>query len=147
MPLSEHEQRLLEEIEQALEAEDPKLASAVRSTDLRSVARRRFRLSAVAFVIGVVGLVGGVISNYLIAGVPVLGVLGFCVMFGAAVYGYSQYRRSAGAGDLRAVSSDGTTTSASSRGGGSGRKSGGGRSGRGSLLRRMEERFHRRFDG
>lgn len=145
MPLSEHEQRLLEEIEQALEAEDPKLASAVRSTDLRSVARRRFRLSAVAFVIGVVGLVGGVISNYLVAGVPVLGVLGFCVMFAAAVYGYSQYRRSAGAGDLRVVSSDGTP-SGSTPSRGSGRKSAG-RPSRGSLLRRMEERFHRRFDG
>ena len=146
MPLSEHEQRLLQEIEQALEAEDPKLASAVRSTDLRTVARRRFRWSAVAFVIGVVGLVGGVISNYLVAGIPVLGLLGFCVMFGSAVYGYSQYRRSVGT-DLRVASSEGTTTS---RTGGTTAARGKGASrirGKGSLLRRMEERFHRRFDG
>ena len=31
VPLSEHEQRLLDEIEQALYAEDPKFASSVRS--------------------------------------------------------------------------------------------------------------------
>ena len=35
MPLSDHEQRLLEQIERALYAEDPKFASTVRTTDLR----------------------------------------------------------------------------------------------------------------
>ena len=38
MPLSEHEQRLFEQIERSL-AEDPKFASAVRSTDPRFHAR------------------------------------------------------------------------------------------------------------
>ncbi|MCU1592022.1 MAG: hypothetical protein JWP11_3278, partial [Frankiales bacterium] len=36
MPLSEHEQRLLDHIERALYQDDPKLASTVRSTDLRT---------------------------------------------------------------------------------------------------------------
>ena len=36
MPLSDHEQRLLEQIERALYAEDPKFASTVSSTDLRT---------------------------------------------------------------------------------------------------------------
>ena len=43
MPLSEHEQRLLDQIERALYAEDPKFASTVRSTDLRTHMRRRMR--------------------------------------------------------------------------------------------------------
>ncbi|HEX7745921.1 MAG TPA: DUF3040 domain-containing protein, partial [Micromonosporaceae bacterium] len=40
MPLSEHEQRLFEQIERSL-AEDPKFASAVRASDPRFHARRR----------------------------------------------------------------------------------------------------------
>src|SRR6266496_322696 len=43
VPLSDHEQRLLEQIERALYAEDPKFASTVSSTDLRTHARRRGR--------------------------------------------------------------------------------------------------------
>ena len=35
MPLSEHEQRLLEQMERALYAEDPKFASALRGHVLR----------------------------------------------------------------------------------------------------------------
>ena len=41
MPLSEHEQRLLEQMERALYAEDPKFASALRGHDLRGRYRRR----------------------------------------------------------------------------------------------------------
>ena len=43
MPLSEHEQRLLDQIERALYQEDPKFASSVRATDLRTHMRRRLR--------------------------------------------------------------------------------------------------------
>ncbi len=41
MPLSEHEQRLLDQIERALYAEDPKFASTVRGGRLRKPTRRR----------------------------------------------------------------------------------------------------------
>ncbi|NUS03079.1 MAG: DUF3040 domain-containing protein, partial [Nonomuraea sp.] len=41
MPLSEHEQRLLDQIEQALYAEDPKWANTVRISDPRSHYKRR----------------------------------------------------------------------------------------------------------
>ena len=44
MPLSEHEQRLLEQMERALYAEDPKLASTLRGADLRAHHRRRVAL-------------------------------------------------------------------------------------------------------
>ena len=47
MPLSDHEQRLLEQIERALYAEDPKFATSVRATDLRTHYRRRLIRSAI----------------------------------------------------------------------------------------------------
>ena len=60
MPLSEHEQRLLDQIERALYAEDPKFASTVRGGRLRKPTRRR-RLQGVAlFVVGLVLLVLGI---------------------------------------------------------------------------------------
>lgn len=61
MPLSEHEQRLLDQIERALYAEDPKFASSVRGARLRKPARRR-RLQGIALlVVGLVMLVLGVV--------------------------------------------------------------------------------------
>lgn len=81
MPL-EHEQRLLDQIERELYAEDPKFASTVRGTRLRRPARRR-RIQGIAlFVVGVALLVLGVVIPVLrVADVPVVSVLGFLVMF------------------------------------------------------------------
>src|SRR3981081_2616786 len=60
MPLSDHEQRMLDQIESALYAEDPKFASSVRGGTLRAPSARR-RLQGVAlFVIGLAMLVSGV---------------------------------------------------------------------------------------
>ena len=57
MPLSEHEQRLLDQIERALYAEDPKFVSTVRGGRLRKPTRRR-RLQGIAvFALGLVLLV------------------------------------------------------------------------------------------
>ena len=53
MPLSEHEQRQLEQIEQALYAEHPRFAKAVRSADPRVHYKRRVVYAAVGFAIGV----------------------------------------------------------------------------------------------
>lgn len=87
MPLSEHEQRLFEQIERSL-AEDPKFASAVRSTDPRFHARRRIILAAIAVVLGLAVLVFGVAGKN-----PPLGVAGFVVMLGAAALGIQAFRR------------------------------------------------------
>ena len=46
MPLSEHEQRILEEIERRLAEEDPRLVEHVGRTDLYSHLARRIRLAA-----------------------------------------------------------------------------------------------------
>lgn len=82
MPLSEHEQRLLEQIEQSLYAEDPKFSATVKSTDLRAVAAKRIRIAVALVVLGLVVLVGGVWLNNVF-----VGVLGFLIMFGGGVIG------------------------------------------------------------
>ena len=79
MPLSEHEQRLLEQIEQALYAEDPKFASLYRTTDLRSHYRRRVLRAVAIFVVGLGLLLAGVITE-----IVLMGVAGFVVMLAAA---------------------------------------------------------------
>jgi Flp pilus assembly protein TadB len=81
VPLSEHEQRLLEQIEQALYAEDPKFARSWRVRDLRSLQRVRAIRAAVLVVAGLGLLVAGVIvqGSSIIVGVA-LGVAGFVLM-------------------------------------------------------------------
>lgn len=129
MPLSEHEQRLLEQIERALYADDPKFASAVSSADLRTHARRRIRRAVALLVVGLVALLVGV----MVKSIP-LGVGGFCVMFFAAWYATAQYKRMAGRPDLRVVGDRGA------------RRHQRGRAHKASVFRRMEERFRRRMD-
>src|SRR5256885_16806226 len=77
VPLSEHEQRLFEQIERSL-AEDPKFASAVRATDPRFHAKRRMIAAAVLVLAGMALLVYGVAIS-----VPLLGVGGFGVLLGS----------------------------------------------------------------
>ena len=52
MPLSEHEQRLLEQIERALVDDDPKFASSVRSGDRRLKARRKLQIGFLVMFVG-----------------------------------------------------------------------------------------------
>lgn len=131
MPLSEHEQRLLDQIERALYAEDPKFASNVRGARMRSPSRRR-RLQGIAlFVLGLVLLVVGVIFKDLgPAGIPVVSVLGFLVMFAGSVIAI--FARGPGHEAGQGAAAPGGT----SAGGGS----------RSTLAQRMEERFRRRFE-
>ena len=98
MPLSEHEQRLLDQIERALYAEDPKFASTVRSTDLRAVMRRRIRYSVLLFLVGV-ALMVFFVKN------PAFGIAGFAVMVGAFALALSAWKKLGGAASptLRAV--------------------------------------------
>ena len=99
MPLSEHEQRLLDQIERALYQDDPKFASTVRSTDLRTHMKRRLRRAAVVLAVGFLLMLGGVVAQK-----PVLGVAGFVVMLGALLLALSSWKRLGNAGPgLRAV--------------------------------------------
>ncbi len=58
MALSEHEQRMLDAIEQALFEDDPKFASNV---DVARLRRRRPVLAVVVALVGLAALVGGAI--------------------------------------------------------------------------------------
>ena len=77
MPLSEHEQRLLEQMERALYAEDPKFASSLRSAGPRPGNRRRAALGVLTSLIGVGLLVTGAATSLVI-----VGVVGFLAMLG-----------------------------------------------------------------
>ena len=137
MPLSEHEQRMLDQIESALYAEDPKFASSVRGGNLRAPSTRR-RLQGVGlFVLGLAMLVAGVaVKATMIAGFPALSVLGFVVMFGGVVFAITG---PPGRGGRENGAAPGNARPAR-RG-----KSGKGGAG-GSFTNRMEDRFRRRFD-
>ncbi|MGZ4429289.1 MAG: DUF3040 domain-containing protein [Nocardioidaceae bacterium] len=87
MPLSEEELRLLEQMERALVAEDPKLASTLRGTTLRRNARRRSFLAAGVFVVGVVVLMTGAVTR-----TTVVGIVGFVVMLGSAYVALMSWR-------------------------------------------------------
>ncbi|MFE9421842.1 DUF3040 domain-containing protein [Kitasatospora sp. NPDC006697] len=91
MPLSEHEQRLLDQMERALYAEDPKFASALEGTGLRTYTRRRVYFATAGFVLGVGLLMGGMIVQQRFIW---LSVVGFLVMLGCAVLAVAGWRRS-----------------------------------------------------
>ena len=136
VPLSEHEQRLLEQIERALVDDDPKFASSVRTGDSRGKARRKLQLGSLLFVVGMAALIGGAV----IPSVP-LGALGFLVAFGGLALTVLNYRSATGVVESGpGVPAGGP---APGRGGRGGR---GGRVRRQPLKNRLEERFRRRYD-
>ena len=102
MPLSEHEQRLLEQMERALYAEDPKFASSLRGRDPRSSFRRRTALAIIGLVVGVVLLMTG-----LVAQIIVVSVLGFLAMLGSALFAVTSYRNFTQSGRLGVVEGGG----------------------------------------
>ena len=78
VPLSEHEQRLLEQMEQQLSVEDPKFASAMRGSAARVKARRRMILGALGVLVGLGLVVLGVArggAEGLILGIAAFGVM------------------------------------------------------------------------
>lgn len=124
MPLSEHEQRLLDEIEQALYAEDPKFASSVRSARPRSRVRVLLALSAIGVLIGLAVVLVGLAANLI-----VVGVLGFVLIVGSCVAAATALRgprRSAAA----AISTQPSNTAARQN----------------NLRTKMEDRMRRRFE-
>jgi hypothetical protein len=131
MPLSEHEQRLLEQIERALYADDPKFASTVKSSDPRNYLRRRVWRSLLLFLLGLVVLVLGVVLNKGPALTVVLGVAGFVVMLAAALRG---------ANDLKRLSGRPEPTRKTARSGKPAKPT------KASPMERLEERWKRRWE-
>ncbi|TQN43427.1 DUF3040 family protein [Blastococcus colisei] len=138
MPLSEHEQRLLEQIERALVDDDPKFASSVRTGDRRLKARRALQVGVVLVVIGLAGLVGGAVAQ----SVPV-GALGSLVMFAGAALAVLNYKAATGVVEAGSAPADSRGPAGPGRPGRPGRAN---RPGRQPLKSRLEERFRRRYD-
>src|ERR1700728_892797 len=63
VPLSEHEQRQLEAIEQALYREDPKFGRLVRSSDPRVHYKRRLAQALIGVLIGAGLLAAGIVTH------------------------------------------------------------------------------------
>ncbi|SNT22391.1 DUF3040 domain-containing protein [Rhodococcoides kyotonense] len=144
MPLSEHEQRMLDQIESALYAEDPKFASHVRSGRMRTASSKRRFQAAALFVLGLVLLIAGVALPFKPGGFPVISLVGFVFMFGAGVLfilGGSRKGAPAAQGDASGDSGSGQSSGPrnASQKPKSGRKGGG-------FTSRMEDRFRRRFE-
>ena len=91
MPLSEHERRQLEQIEQALRAADPRFADAVQAADPRAHYKRRVIAAVLGFVIGVALLLAGVVINVIL-----MSVAGFVVMLACSMRAVTSYRRMTG---------------------------------------------------
>src|SRR3954468_8269433 len=129
MPLSEHEQRLLEQIERALYADDPKLASTIRSTNPRVYVVRRLWRSFALFLLGLASLIAaGAVGKG--AALWVLGLLGFGLMLLAALRLAADLKRLSGRPE---VSSRQARTSRSSP-----KKA--------PFMERMEERWRKRWE-
>jgi hypothetical protein len=151
VPLSEEEMRLLEQMERALVADDPKLASTMRGTTLRAMARRRALIAAVAFVIGVAVLMTGAVTK-----TPFVGVIGFVVMLGSAYVALVSWRGQSHVGEQAVPPADTTPPPFSVIQGGRrkrapkapraprGRGRSRARSQSGSMMERFEERWRRR---
>jgi hypothetical protein len=134
MPLSDHEQRMLDQIESALYAEDPKFASSVRGGTLRAPSTRRRLQGAALFVIGLALLVSGIAirATWIGDSLPILSVFGFLLMFGGVVFAITGPRVARGRD--RSASEPGASRQKRAKGSG------------GSFTSRMEDRFRRRFD-
>lgn len=126
MPLSEHERRQLEQIEQALRADDPRFADAVRAADPRVHYKRRVIEAALGFFIGVGLLLAGVVIKVIL-----ISVAGFVVMLACSLWAVTSYRRMTGI----------TTGRIPAKGRRAGKQAGSG------LMERLEERWRRRQAG
>jgi hypothetical protein len=144
VPLSEEELRLLEQMERALVAEDPKLASTMRGTSLRAVARRRVLIASLAFVVGIAVLMGGAVMNV----IPVA-IVGFVIMLGSSYVGITSWRNQSRSPDPTAAASASHPPFSVIDGGRKKRPPRAPRSrssSRGSMMERFEERWRRRRD-
>ena len=146
MPLSEHEQRQLEQIEQALYSDYPKLAQSVRSQDPKVHYKRRVVEAAIGFVIGVGLLLAGVISKIIFVGVG-----GFLVMLACAMWALTSWRHMGGIVSGKGVAKAQGPPARGQRGrrpAGKGRRHRAAREKSGlSFMERLEERWRRRQEG
>jgi hypothetical protein len=117
---------MLEQMERALYAEDPKFASALEGSGLRTYTRRRVYQAVAGFLVGIALLMAGMVAKQVW-----LSVVGFLVMLGCAVLAVTGWRKAPKPGDQPAA---GAPTARRQ-----GRQ-------RRSMMNRIEERWQRRRD-
>ena len=105
MPLSEHEQNILDEIERKLAEEDPRLAEQVARTSLYTHLARRIRWATLAFLAGFVMLMAFSVSLWVAA-------VGFGVMLLSSLLVY-HYLKQLGKDQVRAIQQSGRFSLAS----------------------------------
>lgn len=154
MPLSEHEQRVLEQMEQALYAEDPRFAHQMVGKTRARAQRRKAALGVLAAIAGLALVISAVLLQQIW-----IGGLGFAAMVLGGVWAFTPTRVKT---TLAAVDSGGNVTLRGNhpsmgkggkgskgarrmRGSSSGRSSPGGSTGStGSFMQRMEQRWDKR---
>ncbi|MGW6013235.1 DUF3040 domain-containing protein [Streptomyces sp. NPDC055210] len=129
MPLSEHEQRMLEQMERALYAEDPKFATALEGSGLRTYTRRRVYQAVAGFLVGIALLMAGMVAQQIW-----VSVVGFLVMLGCAVLAVTGWRKAPKPGEQPAA---GAPDAPQARRQGRQRRS---------MMDRIEQRWQRRRD-
>lgn len=125
MPLSEHEQRMLEQMERALYAEDPKFATALEGSGLRTYTRRRVYQAVAGFLVGIALLMAGMVAKQVW-----LSVVGFLVMLGCAVLAVTGWRKAPKPGEQPAAGPQARSQPRQKR----------------SMMDRIEQRWQRRRD-
>lgn len=138
MPLSEHEQRVLAQMEKALYAEDPRLASTLKSSASAAghgLDRRRVALGVLGAVVGLALVVVGVMSHMIW-----VGAVGFLLM----VLGGAWAAKPQGRPRLGVVGSDGKRRGPGGGGGGGGARPKGPRPSGGGFMERMEQQWDKR---
>jgi len=147
VPLSEHEQRQLEQIEQALYREDPKFGRLVRSSDPRVHYKRKLAQAVIGIAVGAGLLAAGVVTHrvYLEAAGAVVALL-------ALIWAVVSWRRHlARVRPVRAKPSakavKGQARPGPGRPGGPGSPGHAAQTRRARMMERMEERWRRRQEG
>jgi hypothetical protein len=92
VPLSEHEQRVLHELEQALYQQDPAFADRVRSENVYRYAGRYLKWSVLGFVAGLAVMLAFFTTSVF------LGFVGVLIMFASLVTFWTNLRRMGKAG-------------------------------------------------
>ena len=140
MPLSEHEQRQLEQIEQALYREDPKFGRLVRSSDPRVHYKRKLLQALIGVLIGAGGLAAGLVTHRVY-----LEAAGAAVLALSLVWMVVSWRRHVAR--TRPAPSPAQGKPGPARSGGSSKPVRSGQTRRARLMERMEERWRRRQEG
>lgn len=126
MPLSEYEQRVLEQMERQLASDDPRLANTLTQRGGRRAVR--YIVAGSGAVIGLLLLVVGAASDR-----PALGVIGFVLMFAAVAYVFAAPR---GTKASAPPATNATSRAAPRSARGTGRRRG--------FMSRLEDRWDRR---